>query len=297
VPPIRDFSTIEARTPRFKVRDLVVRVGHRLIFGPIFERAAQLAYYGVLALVPFVVVLTSLAGFLSSDEAIDRLLHRAQDLMPAEAFTVLSRVVQDVVARRSATLLTLGLLTALWSSSRAVNALRNALNEAHDLKRDGRSFVRKQWVAIWFTLEGAILLLISVLASVVGADVIRVVTHFFGVDAVEEAKLWSVVRWPMAILSLVALAALAYRVLPDVVPKRSSAWWGALVFTLLFIASSRVFALYAEKFGSFGPTYGSLAGGVVLLLWSWLSAAAFIVGGEVCAAFPGARPRRSPQKQ
>jgi membrane protein len=70
-----------------------------------------------------------------------------------------------------------------------------------------------------------------------------------------------------------------------------------VVFAALFIASSRVFAFYASRFGSFGPTYGSLAGGVVLLLWSWLSAAAFIVGGEVSAALPGARPRRSPQNQ
>src|SRR5690606_20462721 len=131
---------------------------------------------------------------------------------------LLSQVVEDVVASRSATLLTVGLLTSIWSASRAVNALRNALNEAHQLERDGRSFVRKQWVAISFTLEGTILLLISVIASVIGADVIRAVTEALGVDAAAEARLWDAIRWPMAFLSLVALAALAYRVLPDVVP-------------------------------------------------------------------------------
>lgn len=292
MPPIREFSTVESRTPRLRVRDLIVRVGQRVLFGPVFERAAQLAYYGVLSLVPFLVVLTTLAGFISNDEAVDGLLERAQGLMPAEAYTLLAQVVKDVVASRSATLLTLGLLTSIWSASRAVNALRNALNSAHDLTRDGRSFFRKQWVAITFTLEGAILLLISVIASVIGGDMVRGVTDALGVDAANEAGVWNVIRWPMAILSLVALAALAYRVLPDVVPRRAAAWWGALVFALLFLASGRLFAFYAERFGDFGPTYGALAGGVVLLLWSWLSATAFLVGGEVCAAFPGARPRR-----
>lgn len=294
--PIRDVSTVESRTPQLRVRDLIIRVGRAVIFGPVFERAAQVAFFGVLSLVPFVVVLTSLAGFISSDEAVDRLLSRAQPLMPAEAYTLLSEVVQDVVSSRSATLLTVSLLTSIWSSSRAVDALRGALNSAHELKRDGRSYVRQQWVAITFTLEGAVLLLISVIASVVGADLIRHVTDAFGVDAVEEARVWSVIRWPMAISSLVALAALAYRVLPGVVPRPGAAWWGALVFTALFLASGRLFAIYAERFGDFGPTYGALAGGVVLLLWSWLSAISIIVGGEVTAAFPGARPRR-PQKQ
>jgi membrane protein len=291
VPPIRDFITEESRVPHVRVRELFMRVGERVVFGPVFERAAQLAFFAVLALTPFLVVLTSLAGFVPSDATVERLLSRAQDLMPEEAYTLVSQVVEDVVGSRSATLLTVGLLTALWSASRAADALRNALNAAHDLQRDGRSYVRRQFLAIGFTVGGALLLLVSVVASVLGADVIRELSRAVGVNAMEEARLWSLVRWPLAISCLVVLAAIAYRVLPDVVPRMGAAWWGALVFTLLFLVSSRLFALYAERFAEFGPTYGALAGGVVLLLWSWLSAISFIIGGEVTAAFPGARPR------
>ncbi|MDP3155763.1 MAG: YihY/virulence factor BrkB family protein [Archangium sp.] len=270
----------------------MLRVGERVVVGPVFERAAQLAFYAVLALAPFLVVLTSIAGFLPSQNTIDQLLSRAQSLMPSEAFDLVSEVMADVVESRSATLLTVGLLTAIWSASRAANALRTALNAAHDLKGDGRSFVRQQVIAILFTLCGAVLLLASVVASVVGAGLIEQVGSSLGFDAFAEARLWGVIRWPMAVGSLVLLAALAYRILPDIRPRASASLWGAAVATVLFLAGSRLFAIYAEKFADFGPTYGALAGGVVLLLWSWLSAIAFIVGGEVTAALPGARPRR-----
>lgn len=276
----------------FTLRDVVVRVGQRVFLGPVFERAAQLAFFAVLALVPFLMVLTSLAGFVPSEDSIDRLLDRAQSLMPAEAFDLVSQVVQDVVTSKSATLFTVGLLTAVWSASRAVDSLRDALNSAHDL-HEGRSFVRRNLIAMGFTLGGAVLLLASVVASVVGAQVIEQVSGSLGVNAVAEARLWGLVRWPLAISSLVLLAALAYRMLPDIRPKAGAALWGALVATLLFLLSSRLFGLYAERFADFGPTYGALAGGVVLLLWSWLCAISFIVGGEVTAALPGARPRRA----
>lgn len=271
---------------------MLQRVGERVVVGPVLDRAAQLAFYAVLALAPFLVVLTSLAGFLPSADTVEWLLSRAEGLMPAEAFRLVSQVVQDVVQSRSATLFTLGLLTALWSASRAANVLRAALNSAHDLV-EGRSYLRRQLLAVAFTVGGAALLLSSVVASVVGADLVERIASAVHVDAVREARLWGLVRWPMASSGLVVLAALAYRVLPDTRPRAGPAWGGALVASALFLASSRLFSWYAAHVVDFGPTYGSLTGGVVLLLWTWLSAIAFIVGGEVTAALPGARPRRA----
>lgn len=276
-----------------RARALLLRVGTRIVVGPVLDQAAQLAFYAVLALAPFLVVLTSMAGFVPSSFAAERLLNRAQGFMPSEAFELVSRVARDVVASRSATLFTVGLVTALWSASRAANALRDALNSAHGLV-EGRSFLRRQLIAVTLTVGGAALLLASVVASLVGAGLVERLGAVLGFELGAKAVVWGIIRWPVAIASLAALAALAYRVLPDTRPRAGAVWGGALVATTLFLASSRLFSLYAERFADFGPIYGSLTGVVVLLLWSWLSAIAFIVGGEVSAAHPGARPRREP---
>ena len=274
------------------LRGVVQRVGERVVVGPVLDRAAQLAFYAVLALAPFLVVLTSLAGFLPSANTVEWLLGRAEDLLPAEGFRLVSQVVKDVVHRRSATLFTLGLVTALWSASRAANVLRAALNSAHDLQ-EGRSWVRRQLLALAFTIGGAVLLLASVVASVVGAGLAMRLAHAVGIDASREARLWGLLHWPVAIAGFVVLAALAYRVLPDTRPRARPVWGGALVATALFLASSRLFAWYVASVVDFGPTYGALAGVVVLLLWTWLTSIAFVVGGEVTAALPGTRPRRA----
>ena len=271
--------------------EVVRRVMRRVVYGPVFDTAAQVAFYAVLALAPFLVVLTSLAAFVPSADTVDRLLRRAQAFMPPEAFSLVARVVRDVVDSRSAALVTVSVATALWSASRAANALRKALNAAHGLE-DGRSWVRQQLIAVAVTVGGAALLVASVLATLVGTRAVEAVAQGLGVDASDQVQAWGVIRWPLAVLSVAALAAVAYRVLPDTRPRPGATWLGAATATLLFLASGLGFSTYAQHFGNFGVTYGSLAGGVVLLLWAWLSAIAFIVGGEVTAAVPGARPRR-----
>ena len=56
---------------------------------------------------------------------------------------------------------------------------------------------------------------------------------------------------------------------------------GSLVGSLLFLALSGLFALYATYAGSYSKTYGSLAAGVILLLWLNYSAWAILFGAEL----------------
>jgi membrane protein len=51
----------------------------------------------------------------------------------------------------------------------------------------------------------------------------------------------------------------------------------------IWIVASILFALYVENFGSFGETYGSLAGVVILLLWFYISAFIVLLGAELNA--------------
>lgn len=50
---------------------------------------------------------------------------------------------------------------------------------------------------------------------------------------------------------------------------------------LAWLALSALFALYTSFAGSYGITYGSLGGGIVLLLWLYYSAFALLFGAEL----------------
>ena len=75
----------------------------------------------------------------------------------------------------------------------------------------------------------------------------------------------------LAVLAMVGLATL-YKVAPDRdQPRKRWVTWGAVIATVLWLLGSAVFTLYVENFGSFGETYGTFAGIIVLMLWLMLT--------------------------
>ena len=82
---------------------------------------------------------------------------------------------------------------------------------------------------------------------------------------------------------MVALA-LVYRFAPDRADaKLSWASVGAAVATVLWLAGSALFAVYAANFGRYSETYGSLGAVVVVMLWLYLTALVIVLGAELNA--------------
>ncbi len=76
--------------------------------------------------------------------------------------------------------------------------------------------------------------------------------------------------------------ALVYYLAPNV-DVRNWKWVtpGSLFGAVMWLVLSGLFALYATFAGSYSKTYGSLAAGVILLLWLNYSAWALLFGAEL----------------
>ena len=55
---------------------------------------------------------------------------------------------------------------------------------------------------------------------------------------------------------------------------------GALLAVVLWIVLSIAFGVYIQHFSTYGAAYGAFGAAIVLLLWLYLSANAFLFGGE-----------------
>ncbi|MER3422914.1 MAG: ribonuclease BN, partial [Nitrospiraceae bacterium] len=102
-------------------------------------RAAQLAFYFLLALFPALIFLTALIGLFPLQDIMPELMRYLRDVLPAEALTLVERYLQQVVEGSSRNILSLGLLGALWASSSGVTAIMDALNAVYSA-REARPF-------------------------------------------------------------------------------------------------------------------------------------------------------------
>ena len=246
--------------------------------------AQALAYSLFLAIPSALLVVLGVFSLLASPADVDRLIHRSQDVIPAEAATLLSESLRRSTESPSSGLLMtiLGAALALWATTSAATTLVQGITTAFD-QPDSRSFVRKRLVALVIVvcLVAAAALVSGLL--VLGPHLERWVGNAVGHPTL-TAWAWWTAQWPILIAGLL----LAFAVLLYLGPDVDQGGWklitpGAITAMVIWLAASAAFALYAARFGSYNKTWGTLSAVVVMLIWLWLTSAALLFGAEVNA--------------
>jgi membrane protein len=99
-------------------------------------------------------------------------------------------------------------------------------------------------------------------------------------------------RWPV-VVALLLVVALIYYLGPKVDQPFRYVTPGSITVVAVWIVASGGFSAYVDRFGSYGLTYGSLGGIVVLLLYFFVSGAVLLFGAEINATIHPAKRMRS----
>jgi membrane protein len=243
--------------------------------------AGGVAFFAFLALFPALIAALTLYGLVADPAQVAQQVRDLSAGLPETARPIITDQLDAVAASSGGALgvgLVVSLLAALWSASTGTMNLIKATNLAYD-EEESRGFLKLRGTALVLTLVAVVFVLIAV-ALVAVLPALFDALGLSGVGLVVA----QVVRWVILVGLVTAGLAVVYRVAPDRDAPRF-AWVspGALVATLLWIAGSVVFSLYANNFGSYNKTYGALAGVIVLMLWLYLTSYIVLLGAEVNA--------------
>ena len=95
--------------------------------------ASHIALSTLMALFPFLIVLTSLAGFFSSKELADQSVGLLLQVWPKQVADAISGEIHDVLTTTRGGILTIGAALAIYFASNGVEAVRVALNRAYSV--------------------------------------------------------------------------------------------------------------------------------------------------------------------
>ncbi len=246
------------------------------------DLAAQLAYWSLLALVPFAMFLMTIIGYLPLEGLRGQLLGTMHAVMPGPAATLFDGVLGELVGRQHGWLLLASLVGALWTAAGGTGALITALNRSYEVK-ETRAWWRVKLLSLWFTTAAVVSVVIASIGLIVGPDLVHTIWSQLGLGGAFEV-LWRWLRWPVVIFALMFMIANAYYFLPNVRGRR----WrlltpGAIAAVLLWLAASLVFNVYVTHFNSYAKSYGALGAIVIMMTWLYLSGFTVILGGEINA--------------
>ncbi|HEY7957336.1 MAG: YihY/virulence factor BrkB family protein [Polyangia bacterium] len=254
-------------------KEFFKRLGKSWSEDSIGTTAAALAYYGILALFPFLLFLVALTGLVLDPQRIQALVTQLGSVAPGQVTQIVGARLHSLAQSSSGGLLTIGIIGAIWSVSGAVSSLMQALNRSYDV-RETRPFWKSRLIALAVTLATGVIAVITLLVMFGVPVVGSLAGGLFGAIIT-----W--LRFPVAGLIVMGLWAMLYWALPNVKPRFQLITFGSVVGVVLWLLASWGFSEYVRHSKSYETTYGTLGGVIVLLVWMWLSSAVVLAGAEM----------------
>jgi membrane protein len=239
----------------------------------------QVAFSSLLAFFPAVVFLVGLLDLVGAYDALKDFL---APVAPHDVIDTIETLQRDTSKSSSALAFVVGAFGAVWAASGAMNAVIKAVNRAYE-RVETRPFWKTRIIAIVLVIVTGLvtagLLLMIVFGGPLGEAIANRARFGGAFDLV-----WAIVRWPLAFVAILLFFSLVYYLAPNQ-DVRNWKWLtpGSLVGGLSWLALSGLFALWTNISDSYSKTYGTLASGIILLLWLNYSAMALLFGAELNA--------------
>lgn len=246
--------------------------------------ASHIALSTLMALFPFLIVLTSLAGFFGSKELADQAAQSLLQVWPQQVADSLAGEVHDVLTTTRSDVLTIGVVLALYFASNGVEALRVALNRAYSVIEPRRWY----WLrleSIGYTLVAAFTALAMAFLIVLFPLFVEAARRHIPLVVETNEHFLNVTRYSITIAALVVALFILHAWLPagrrgflQILP--------GIIFTLAAsLVSGIVFGQYLARFANnYVTMYAGLASVIIALVFLYFIAAIFVYGGELNAA-------------
>src|ERR1044072_9009322 len=177
-----------------------------------WELASHIALSTLLALFPFLIVLTALAGYVGSKEIADNLANILLETWPSQDAEPLAREIHQVLTTTRSGVLTIGVVLAVYFASSGVDSLRIALNRAYNVT-ETRSIWLLKLESIGYVLVAVLALLglgfLIVLAPLVFATWVKYAPWLAPLE--NQFTYW---RYGIAITLIVVALVVAHKWLP-----------------------------------------------------------------------------------
>jgi membrane protein len=252
--------------------------------------AASIAYYSLLSLLPFLLLIFWLLGLVTaSPEDHNAAIGFILRYFPAR-FEFLTRQL-DAFRASGVNLGVMGTVVLTWAALGVFGAVSTAVNHAWGVEKQ-RSYLKHKLVSFLMMLAaGAMLLLVLVLMTageVVGASgLAHVVERFPALGTLRGLG----VRYGVMMMLIVAVG-LVFYFIPNAKVRFRDVWVGAVLTALLWRAAFLGFSWYVRDMSRFSVIHGSIATVVVFLIWIYISAVILLYGVEFTAAYGRLRRRR-----
>lgn len=241
--------------------------------------AVILAWYSLLSIFPAVIVIGNLLPVFGINAR--TVLDYLQTAVPADVYKTLAPSILSFLQRGSGSLLSIGAVVALWSTSQVVAAFQRTVNQAYGVGENQNAIINRLFSFLWMILV-IIIMAFIILFFTLGQVVVKQLTPLLHLSR-NITGVVSSLKWPVTLGLLFILLLLLYYFLPNAHLKWRYVWVGALTSTIIWLLLSQLFSLYVDYFAKSVTTYKTVGSVIVIMMWLDFSGVIILTGSVLNA--------------
>ncbi|MER1955539.1 MAG: YihY/virulence factor BrkB family protein [Desemzia incerta] len=241
------------------------------------SQAGELAYFSLLSLFPILLVIANVIPLFPID--VNAVLSYLESAVPPDIFSVIEPILIGYLSSSSGGVISIGLVTALWSASKAFNSLQNILNEVYAVK-PRKNFILVRLVSLLVQLAIVSIVGVIIFAFVFGEIIVEFVEGLVNIDLGFIMQILQL-RWLILLIVLLALFTAVYFLVPNHHLGIKYAVPGAIFATIGWLALSQGFSIYLQFAGGDAAANATFGVFIILMLWLYLAAMVLLLGGLV----------------
>ena len=238
----------------------------------ISSHAASIAFFFFLSIVPMLIMICTIIPYtpLTEEDLVEAVTDITPDVVDPLAESLISEVYD-----KSAGILSVAVITIIWSAAKGVMALMRGLNAVNEVEEKRNYFVIRA-IASFYTVIMLVVVILSLFIMVFGNQLVSLALH-------RVPQLESVVsffmnfRFTVVWGVLTALFAAVYAYVPNDKLKFREQIPGAAFSAVVWSVFSWCFSLYLNYNNSYG-IYGSLSIIIIVLLWMYFCMYIILIG-------------------
>ena len=245
------------------------------------ERAAAISFNFIMAIPAACILIFTLVPYLQiSKEFNAELLKLTRQLSPNRGTYLFVRdFLNDFFGTQRGGLLSFGILLVMFYASNAMMGIIRTFDKS--IAQTKGWLFHKRWRAIKLTFLILLLLIGSILILVGQEQLAIFLKKLFGMKKKADLPWWNELRWIVIITLVFYSIAFIYKYAPSVHKRWKIASPGAILATVLLMATTILFSYWVNNFGNFNKVYGSIGTVLIIMTLVYFNSMVLIIGFEL----------------
>lgn len=248
--------------------------------GEITQHSIIIAYYVLFSIFPIIIIVGNVLPLLKIDtKPISEYLNL---IFPSQVSAFLMPLITSLLSKHSGSILSFGIIVAVWSVSSMINSIRISMNKIYGIHAQEKH--EPWWNAVLsrvLTLAvTALMIILWILVTFVltfGRQIVEFLAPIFNLHLDWIYKVESY-KWPLIILMMLAVNLYLNYFLPNIDGLKRVVLPGTIVTTIGWSALSYFFGLYLQYFGTKWQNYGIVGTFIIFMLWLNILALILLLG-------------------